>query len=41
MKRYNIAEGKELGNKLSMIEQSWVKNNFRISDKEVEEIINN
>jgi len=39
--KYNIVEGKQLGSKLKLIEDEWVKNNFSISDKQVEYIINN
>ena len=38
MNKYNIPEGKTLGSKLKMIEESWVNNNFNISDKQVEKI---
>ena len=41
MKKYKILEGKNLGNKLKMIEEVWVKNNFKISNQQVENIINN
>ena len=41
MKKYNIPEGKQLGVKLKKIEAEWVKNNFTISDKQVENIIEN
>ncbi len=41
MEKFNIPEGKELGNKLKMIENVWSNNNFQISEKEVQEIINN
>ena len=41
MKKYKIPEGKQLGEKLKMIEREWVKNNFKISDQQVENIINN
>ena len=41
MTKYNLIEGKELGNKLKEIELYWVKNNFQISDEEVDKIINN
>ena len=41
MTKYNLVQGKELGNKLNTIEQIWVNNNFRISEKEVEDIVNN
>ena len=39
--KYKIPEGKILGNKLKLIEDIWVKNNFKISDNEVDNIINN
>jgi tRNA nucleotidyltransferase/poly(A) polymerase len=41
MEKYNIHQGKDLGNKLKEIEEIWVNNNFQISDKEVEKIVNN
>ena len=41
MQKYKIPEGKQLGVKLKKIEVEWVKNNFTISDKQVENIIEN
>ena len=41
MKKYNIPEGKQLGKKLKLIEEEWVKNNFDISKQQVDNIINN
>ena len=41
MTKYKIPEGKQLGSKLKMIEEEWVKNNFQISDNLVEKILNN
>ena len=41
MTKYNIPEGKELGSKLKKIEEKWVENNFQISEKEVQQIVNN
>ena len=41
MTKYKIPEGKQLGLKLKMIEEEWVKNNFQISDKEINNIIGN
>ena len=41
MTKYKILEGKQLGTKLKMIEEEWVKNNFQISEKQVDNIINN
>ena len=39
MKKYKIQEGKQLGQKLKMIEDEWVKNNFIISDQQVDNIV--
>ena len=41
MKKYEIPEGKQLGKKLRIIETEWVKNNFRISEQQVDKIVNN
>ena len=41
MKKHNIPEGKEIGNKLKIIEEIWVNNNFKISDKEIQKIVSN
>ena len=40
MTKYNIPEGEELGLKLKQIENKWVDNDFTISEKEVEKLIN-
>jgi tRNA nucleotidyltransferase/poly(A) polymerase len=40
MKKYAIPEGKQLGEKLKVIEKEWVKNNFKISDQQVDNIAN-
>jgi poly(A) polymerase len=39
MTKYNIPEGKTLGNKLKLIEETWVRNSFQISDKQIQKII--
>ena len=39
MTKYKIPEGKQLGLKLKMIEEEWVKNNFKISEKKIISII--
>tara|TARA_Y100000741_G_scaffold258615_1_gene199523 strand:+ start:31 stop:1305 length:1275 start_codon:yes stop_codon:yes gene_type:complete len=36
MEKYEMKEGKELGEKLKYLENLWVENNFNISEKEVE-----
>ena len=41
MTKYKIPEGKQLGLKLKIIEEKWVGNNFKISDEQIEQIINN
>ena len=38
MVKYNIPEGKILGNKLKMIEEAWVENGFTISEKNIQKI---
>ncbi len=40
MEKYNIPEGKNLGNKLKIIEEEWTNNNFELTDKQINEIIN-
>jgi len=39
MEKYRIPEGKKLGFKLKLIEELWVKNNFKISNKQIENVI--
>ena len=39
MEKYKIPEGKQLGLKLKLIEELWIKNNFKISDHQVEKIV--
>ena len=41
MKKYEIPQGKQLGEKLKIIEEEWVNNDFKISDNEVDNIVNN
>ena len=40
MEKYQIQEGKNLGNKLKNIEEEWVNNNFELSEKQIDKIIN-
>jgi len=40
MSKYKIPEGRQLGIKLKLIEEEWVKNNFKISDLEIDNIVN-
>ena len=39
MAKYNIPEGKILGNKLKLIEETWVQNSFQILEKQIQKII--
>tara|TARA_B100000963_G_scaffold344580_1_gene347558 strand:- start:441 stop:1715 length:1275 start_codon:yes stop_codon:yes gene_type:complete len=41
IKKYNISKGRQLGEKLKIIEETWVENNFQISDYQIERIIKN
>ena len=40
MKKYKLPEGKKLGKKLRMIEEEWVNNDFKISEQQVNNIVN-
>ena len=40
MEKYQISEGKILGDKLKDIEEEWINNNFNLSEKKIDEIIN-
>ena len=41
MEKYKIKEGKELGNKLKYLENLWIENSFKISDKDVDKVFLN
>ena len=41
MKKFNIPQGKKLGENLKLIEDYWINNNFEISEKELEKIVKN
>ena len=40
MEKYNIPKGKNLGDKLKIIEEEWVSNNFQLTNKRIDEIVN-
>ena len=40
MKKYNLQEGTELGKKLKEIENIWINNSFKITEKDIDKIIN-
>ncbi len=41
MEKFNISSGKLLGVKLKKIEEEWIKNNFNITEKEIDKIMEN
>ena len=41
MNDFKIPEGKILGTKLKLIEETWVQNNFQISEKQIKNIVKN
>ena len=41
IEKYNISEGKLLGIKLKKIEEKWINNDFKISEKEVVQVLEN
>ena len=40
MEKYEIPEGRDLGKKLKIIEEEWVNSNFKLSEKQINKIIN-
>ena len=40
MDKYSIPKGKGLGNKLKIVEEEWVNNNFKLSENQIDKIIN-
>jgi len=41
MEKYNLSEGKLLGIKLKKIEEKWIDNNFKVSEKEIAQVLEN
>ena len=41
MDKFNLREGKNLGEKLKELETVWINNSFKITDKEIEKIVKN
>jgi len=39
MTRYKIPEGRQLGSMLKLIEEEWVRNNFEITEKQIDNIV--
>ena len=40
MNKYNLKEGIELGKKLKEIENIWIDNHFKITEKEIDKVVN-
>ena len=40
MEKYDIPQGKALGNKLKILEEEWVESNFNLTEKQINRIIN-
>ena len=40
MEKYHISQGKNLGDKLKIIEEEWVNNNFQLKDEKISKILN-
>ena len=41
IEKYNMTEGKLLGSKLKKIEEKWISNDFKVSEKEVAQVLEN
>ena len=41
MEKYHISEGKLLGLKFKKIEDKWINNNFKVTEKEVSQVLEN
>ncbi len=41
MKKFNLSEGKKIGENLKLIEELWIENNFKINDEQIKKIIKN
>ena len=41
LEKYNLKEGKEFGQKIRLLEDLWLNNSFKLSNKEIENVLNN
>ena len=39
MQKYNLKEGRELGTILKNIEDVWIENNFKVSQKDIDKLV--
>ena len=40
MSKYGFKKGVELGKKIKLIEKEWVNNNFKLSETELQKLLN-
>ena len=41
LEKYNLKEGKEFGEKIRLLEVLWLNNSFKLSNKEIDNVLNN
>ena len=41
LEKYNLKEGKEFGQKIRLLEDLWLNNSFKLSNKEIDNVLNN
>jgi tRNA nucleotidyltransferase/poly(A) polymerase len=41
LEKYNLKEGKEFGQKIRLLEDLWLNNSFKLSNKEIDSVLNN
>ena len=39
--KYNLKEGRDLGEKIKKIENVWIENGFKLSNKDIDRIVKN
>ena len=41
LEKYKLKEGKEFGQKIRLLEEIWINNSFKLSNKEIDNLLNN
>ena len=41
LEKYKLKEGKEFGQKIRLLEEMWLNNSFKLSNKEIDNVLNN
>ena len=41
LEKYKLKEGKEFGQKIRLLEEMWLNNSFKISNKEIDKVFGN